>query len=595
MQKLPIKKKGIFAFPVLHYTMESAALARRAFLGLAPQCVAVELPQIHQEAFLYAAARLPDISVVTTNEPKYFLSEPCDAFFEVLRSANETDTPAYCIDLDVKDYPFFAEEMPDPYAMHILGIEDYYRAYSQTLSLRPIHPLDLQRELFMAKRLKELSLLYDRVFFVGGFFHVERVMQLLDQDTFPDFPSHLIEHEICTLTEKSCRENLCEYAYLTKAYECWRETPTLPFPDRQKVLLHLYKESATVYEENNGLPFAHYHMQNLMKFSRNYALFSKKLTPNFFQILTAAKGCVDHNYAYEVWRLGTEYSFLKNIDNLKELPLEIEELWGKSKKIWFHLKEKQRKQFSFSKRKKDQQLTHFQPPSPFAICSYPPEDFVIENFASFLKKKGIALLSEEGTHSIPFLSSLEDGIDVRETLRKWNEKKIYVKLQKKPPKQAGSVCVVFDEDMSENEEEKFPWKTTWIGEHHQESDMAFFASPIHKNVIGPGISRCQYGGFMLSYPPCRLWDVWSDPDYALCKTKGEVLLLASIDYSINGMVVYVANKPPAPFLKNFASRFGKKIIYVPIGQLSPPILQKIRTFHVLEGKDKREIAEDYIF
>jgi hypothetical protein len=44
-----------------------------------------------------------------------------------------------------------------------------------------------------------------------------------------------------------------------------------------------------------------------------------------------------------------------------------------------------------------------------------------------------------------------------------------------------------------------------------------------------------------------------------------------------------------------ASRLGRTIIYIPIGQLSPVSLKKIRVVHVLDGHDKREIAKDYIW
>ena len=158
--------------------------------------------------------------------------------------------------------------------------------------------------------------------------------------------------------------------------------------------------------------------------------------------------------------------------------------------------------------------------------------------------------------------------------------------------------MIFDEDSHKEEElhkEKFPWRTTWLGEHSQESDMAFYATPVTANVVGPGISRCEYGGFLMSYPPRRMYDIWSDPDYEECLSKAEVLLMAAIDYAVKPLIVYVASKPPRSIMKSFARRFGKKVVYIPIGQLSPITLNKLRVFHVLDGHDKREIAGDYIF
>ncbi len=320
--------------------------------------------------------------------------------------------------------------------------------------------------------------------------------------------------------------------------------------------------------------------------------------PDLFQILSSAKGCVDHNYAYETWELATEYPYRRNVDGLLELDLSIDQIWGHSKIIRFHFRQPSRKKNHYQRRKKDQSKFRFEPPGPFSICSYPPEDVVIEKFGTFLRKKGTQILSEDAARTVPFVTSLEDGIDTRETIRHWHEKKLYVKMWGKPPGGVGSIVVIFDDDSQQegkSYEEKFSWKTTWIGEHEQESDMALYATPLASNVVGPGISRCEYGGFMMSYPPRRMYDIWSDPDYEEARTKAEALLMAAIDYAVGPIVVYVANKPPRSFLKNFAQRYGKKIVYIPIGQLSPTTLNKIRIFHVLDGHDRRNIADDYIY
>ena len=99
----------------------------------------------------------------------------------------------------------------------------------------------------------------------------------------------------------------------------------------------------------------------------------------------------------------------------------------------------------------------------------------------------------------------------------------------------------------------------------------------------------------MSYPPRRIFDVWSDPDYNECRSKAETLLMAAIDYSLKPMVAYVASKPPRSWMKSFARRYGKKILYIPIGQLSPITLNKLRVFHVLDGRDRRAIADEYIY
>ena len=102
----------------------------------------------------------------------------------------------------------------------------------------------------------------------------------------------------------------------------------------------------------------------------------------------------------------------------------------------------------------------------FSICSYPPEDLVIENYGHFLKKKGKSILSEERSHTEPFTTSLLDGIDLRETLRNWHEKKIYVRSWQRVSGEVGAVVLIFDEDR----DNRYSYCKTWLGEHQNESD-----------------------------------------------------------------------------------------------------------------------------
>ena len=130
----------------------------------------------------------------------------------------------------------------------------------------------------------------------------------------------------------------------------------------------------------------------------------------------------------------------------------------------------------------------------------------------------------ERTRVEPFQVSLKDGIDVRETLRNWHQQKLYVRDVSPLAGGVGSLVVIFDEDDPRRRrggaplalaEEACPWLVTWLGEHEQESDMALYATPPGEELIGPGISRCEYGGFLLSYPPRRMFDIWSNRCIAL--------------------------------------------------------------------------------
>jgi len=90
-------------------------------------------------------------------------------------------------------------------------------------------------------------------------------------------------------------------------------------------------------------------------------------------------------------------------------------------------------------------------------------------------------------------------------------------------------------------------------------------------------------------------DVWNDPDYRQATTRGEVLLMAALDYSTEKHVVYVAARPPRSMFKQLAARRDRKIVYIPLASLSPHKLKQLRILHILSGKDKRPIAKEYIW
>jgi hypothetical protein len=226
-----------------------------------------------------------------------------------------------------------------------------------------------------------------------------------------------------------------------------------------------------------------------------------------------------------------------------------------------------------------------------AICSYPPEDLVIEDYGKFLRRKAKSLLSEERARVEPFTTSMEDGIDVRETIRNWHEGKIFVRKLERLSGDVGAVVVIFDEDR----QDRYPYQTTWLGEHQNESDMAFYSTPPFDHMVGPGIGRAEYGGFLMSLPPRRMFDVWSDPDYDFAETKAERLLMAALDYSLERHVVYVAARPPRSIFRSIAAHLGRQIVYLPVGQLSPAKLKKIRVVHVLDGYARRAQASRYIW
>jgi hypothetical protein len=360
--------------------------------------------------------------------------------------------------------------------------------------------------------------------------------------------------------------------------------------------LDLLREAAVKYTESTGEKLTHWQRRTIGRYTRNLAQISGDLVSNAYDLAVAARSVVDDNYGWEVWQMANRYLAQQDASPLETVRLTAGEIWLNTKRLRIRRRlprPKQRlKPIGLKPRKKEKVPGEWaKQTTGEAICSYPPEDLVIEDYGRFLKKKAKALLSEERVRVEPFTTSILDGIDIRETIRNWHQRKIYVRQADRLAGEVGSVVVVFDEDR----EDRYQYLTTWLGEHQNESDMAFYSTHPFDNIVGPGIGRAEYGGLLMTLPPRRLFDVWSDTDYDFAESKPERLLMAGLDYSTERFVVYVAPKPPRSVFRSIAAHLNRKILYVPIGQLSPTKLKKLRVVHVLDSYDRREEAKDYLW
>jgi hypothetical protein len=603
-KKNRIEWKNIRLVPILHNMMEFAMEVRRQFEEFRPDHVAVEYPDTLEEKILQGVKRLPLLSVVYYEETDgsliYLPLEPTDGQVEAIRLGLSKGLPVHFIDRDTEGYPLDFSPMPDPYAVKRIGHFMYCKAYLR-IHKKGSTPEDTLREKTMAFHLQRLSKTQERILFVGGLSHLPGLLGMLDHPQ-----TQVIGRRkrrgigLAHLHEESSREIMTETPFLAAAFERARSGGSLEQLDRLKINGDLITLARENHWKNNKEKLSHSQVGILNKFARNYALLTGRLIPSFYQIIVSARGAADDNFAYEVWQIGSEYPWQTEAPGLPVLRLTGEDLFLDQRRIKFHrrLKSLRRRLVSVPVKKKKRERypgqwrERFQ---GFSICSYPPEDVVIEGYGQYLKKRALEIKSEENCRLEPFMCSMLDGIDIRETIREWIHEKVYVKRERPLKGKVGSVVVIFDPDLPDDDgKESFPWCVTWLGEHEQESDMAFYSTPAGEVMDGPGISRCQYGGFMLTYPPLRVYDIWRDPFFDTARNKPERLLMSALDYSLERHVVYVAATAPSGWCQGMAARLGKKIIYLPIGTFSPVTLKKIRQFHVLDGHPVRKYAHKYL-
>ena len=399
-----------------------------------------------------------------------------------------------------------------------------------------------------------------------------------------------------TRTRHRWRRSAIEYPQLQWRYEEFRRLAAdWRLIDRRHAQLAVFREAEKEYEASTGERIAHWQRRLLARYTRNLALAANDLSAGLYDLAVAARAVADDNYAWEVWEVAGRYPPQNTASDLVTVRVSGEEMWMDTRRIRLRRRlpspKRRLRPVGLKPRKKEKFPGEWASQLNGAgICSYPPEDLVIEDYGRFLKQKGKSILSEERVLIEPFTTSILDGIDMRETIRKWYEGRIYVRQFQKIRGEVGAVVVIFDEDR----DNRYPYLTTWLGENRNESDMAFYSTFPFDHLVGPGMGRAEYGGFLMSLPPRRLYDVWQDADYQFAESKSERLLLAALDYSVQRHVVYVAARPPRSIFKTVASRAGRTIVYIPIGQLSPASLKKIRVVHVLDGYDKRELAKDYL-
>jgi len=585
--------------------MEFALEVRRQFEEFKPDRVAIEYPPTLMDKILQGVKRLPLLSVVHYEEADgffiYLLVEPTDGQIEASRLALAGNIPVHFVDRDTEGYPLDLSPMPDPYALKKIGHFAYCQAYLMIHRDAARNPVDSLREKTMAYHLQRLNAKGEKILFVGGLYHLPGLLDMLEQPQVEVIGKrHRDGVGLAHLHEDSSREILSEMPFLAADYERTRFEGRSEPPDRLAVNAELIETARENHWKNSKEELSRSQLRVLYKFARNYALMTGALVPNFYQLLVAARGAADDNFAYEVWDRGSEYPWQTQEPGLPVLRLSGDDLFLDHKRIRFHrqLKTFRRRLVPVPVKKKIREKEPGEWKRDFEghyICSYPPEDVVVEGYGHYLKKKAIEIKSEENSRIVPFTSSMLDGLDIRETIREWPDIKIHVNESTPLKGRVGSVVLIFDPDLPEKDaQEEFPWKVTWLGEHDQESDMAFYGAPAGETMDGPGISRSQYGGFMLTYPPMRVYDIWKDPFFDMARNKPERLLMAAIDYSLEKHVVYVAADPPSGWCQSMAAKLGKRIIYLPIGIFSPVTLKKIRQFHVLEGHHVRRYARFFI-
>jgi hypothetical protein len=596
--------------PIIHGAGDCALRVRAELLERPCDCVAVPLPPSLQEDVEAAVANLPAISVVVQRDAdeggpdgpgfSYVPIDPCQGVIAALRVALGEHIPRAFIDLETPHFEPNTGVFPDPYALKRVSVEGFAAAVLPAIG-RPSPGQHPARIAWMAHRLRQLEARYKSILSICNLLDWPWVREAYLAKTPIEEPEAFFAPiQTFAVDPRTLIFLLGELPFITGLYE--RAVRELEPDDNLSV--DGVKEMVLEARDRLGRKqprIAQRITPQLLsiyfRYARNLSLIGRRLTPDLYTLVVAAQQTAGDDFALAVAETAREYRYAEGGPRRRRLRMGVGQAdvpgWGIAPMVnrlpgqafsWrsCQLRPRPREQ----DRRRWKQRWH-----PYGQCSWPPEDDRIESFQHHVRDQALALLGADLARTEKFTTSVMDGLDMRETLRHWHTGELYVKIL--PPTRGSIEVVVFLFDVPADPRQ-YPFRTTWLAEHAQESTLAFYATDPMQNLVGPGIAQAEYGGAMFLFPPRHLPDVWTDPRLDAADTLEERLLAAALLHSQEKHVAVVSPRLPPASWRRLARRYGRKLIHLPLQRFSGQVIERLRCFHILNGREVRSYAADFI-
>ncbi len=598
----------ISVLPIIHGSGDFAIEVRRKIIAEAFDCIAVPLPESFRAGVEAGIDQLPGITVAVQEEPASFTEagramsyvpiDPCQGVVAAIRCALEERIPRAYIDLETGVFEPLKAAFPDPYALKQLSVGAFAAAVLPALPRLPDgQPID--RVVAMAHRLRELERHHRSILFVCSLLDWPWVKDAYFRKTeFSAADESIEEPSLYAVAPKTLLFVLGELPFITALYERARaelECDNNLSIDGVKELVLRARENYRAEFGKQAREISPHLLSVYLRYVRNLSLIERRMTPDLFTLVTAAQQIAGDQFALHLAETARQYpAGPPSFDTIEmgvrdaRLPdgsiVRLKSRLPGPPLIWRACALKPRP----DKRRKDAWQMRW---NPYMQCSWPPEDSVVERFRTHVKDQALAALGADLARSEKFSTSLYDGLDLRETLRNWHTGDLYVKVL--PPTRGQLDCVVMLFD-SPADPRDYPWRTTWTAEHHDESTLALFASDFRNELVGPGIGRATYGGALFLFPPRPIADIWNDARLNFTTTLEERILAAACLHSHERRIALLSAAPPGAGWRRLARRYGRKFVHVPLGRFGQATIAQLRTVHVLNGRQVRSYAADFI-
>lgn len=612
----------ITVLPVIHGSGDFSIEVRRVMLSHRFDCVAVPLPPSFQENVERAIENLPAISVVMQEETpqfgivpwsgsddddddddervfSYVPVDPCQPVIAALRIAMQERIPRAFIDLETAEFVSLPVVLPDPYAVKQVRADKFAAALLPALPrLQDGQPQD--RVVAMANRLRELE---------GRFESVLLVCSIMDwpwiKDAYADRLPQDVEDEpveeclLCSAESASLLFLLGELPFITGLYERARaeldDDENLSVDGIKEMLLSTRQQYENTFRRR-ARRITPKMLAIYFRYVRNLSLIERRMTPDLYTLVTAAQQIAGDEFAIELAETARDYPYTRELPygslkmGIGEARLPDGDIVEMKSRLPGHPVSWRTCELKPRPGDKDKRTWETRW-NPFQQCSWPAEDVAIEKFRTHVKDAALNIIGADLARHEKFTTSLKDGLDIRETLRNWHTGDLFVKVF--PPTRGNLDCVLMLFD-SPADPRDYPWRITWMAEHHDESTLALFATDFHQEMVGPGIGMSSYGGAMFLFPPRPIRDVWRDPQFDFVDTLEERLLAAACVHSRERHIAVLSDAPPGAGWRRLAKSLGKKLVHVPLNKFSQATIQQLRLVHVLNGQHVRSYAAHFI-
>lgn len=593
-------RPGLAVLPVRHGSLAFAEAARTAVLEHRFQRVALDLPACVEDEFRQAVERLPEIWAATWIQDgrRWVLpADPCDACTMAARVALQERIPLSFVDDESPTTLSDDPDLPDPSSAETLGAAEY--AGLCLPSLDRIAPDEVRlRAARMAARLRALpvvpTLLVVRLALLPSLL---RELAAPSAELPPEDLEHPVSQlELLPVEPMHLLFALGEWPFVAQEAERLRADPFGRIPSSRQWtgrLLGWARRRLVERRRASRIPLAE--LKVAVRFSERLARLSGHHQPSLWDVVQAARATSGDSFATAV----LEAARFHGHEPLEPGRLKLGPFRAKTPddeaRDWTHRLLPRPPRWAQVKLRREPEPEEarkwIREWKPLSLCSHLPEDIAIERFNREVRERAKSRTTSNQPRSRPYESSLLDGLDMRETVRNFWKGEIWVK--EFPPRELklDAAVIAFDEGGPFD----YPHRGTWYAEHRNESTLIFYATNPGDDPVGPGILRSRYGGLALLFPPRQVPDVFalSEPPLG-ARTALETLVAGACLFARQKAVAYAAWEPPGLALQSIAHQAGKRLVHVPLSTFPATAIEKLRTFHVLNGKDVRGWADRFI-